>query len=554
METDRLNAAPVPVPQTGEPRFSRDLIAHGVLLLIAVGTAWFPIESRPWTAIVVASVVLGLSPWGWRRSSPAVIRGLCATGCVLVLLVWSAFSGWDPSRAVGEIGLILAIVALVWLASRAEVPAGGHMVLALGLSALAVWGIWQAVIGLDFATPDLEALPDATRAYIEERVAGRRAFASLPLPSHLAVLLATALPLLVTRVRATPAGMVAAVGSGLAVAGLVATQSPIGVGLAMLAVLAVVMGKNHRLVLVMALLLAVTLVSVVAVRPDVLRLEPVALRIDNWRVALWLSHASPVSGVGLSGFAQASQNVPLVVGNRPAHAHDLPLEALAELGPVGLAACVVLALGLLHLLADLWPRDRALAAALAVVPLHNLLDFSFFVSGVAVPWAVLLGWGISCRGSPGVVSRQVRGRLIVVVAAAVAVAGTVLHTTSILVEETAASESQALARFDGSLIALRLAPWRVEPQFLLASAALDINNAAVFERTWDELEGRRWWRPRSAALAERRARVALARGDISIAASELWAAAQQGYPDSKRATALGELLTVLDKGSHDSQE
>ena len=529
--------------------FSRDVGAHGALVLVAVGVAWFPIESRPLMAIAVAVAVLGLSTWGWCRSSAGSLHGLFAAGSVLVLFVCSAFSGWDPSRAVGEIGLILAVAALVWLASRATAPATCQLILALGLSALAIWGIWQAVFGLEVLRPGLEALPDATRAYAEERLAGRRAFASLPLPSHLAVLLATALPLLVTRVRATPAGAAAAVGVGLAGAGLIATRSPVGVVLALVAVVAVLLGRNHRLVLTTAVLLAVILVSVVAVRPDVTRLEPVALRVDNWRMALWLSYASPVSGVGVSGFAQASQAVPIVVGNRPAHAHNLPLEALAELGPVGLAASLILALGLLRLIVVLWSRDRALAAALAVVPLHNLLDFSFFVSGVALPWAVLLGWGIARGSSSVVVPRQVRGRIVLVVAASLAVAGTALHATSILVEETAANEPEAGVRFDGALRALRLAPWRVEPQFLLAAAALDTGGAAVLDRAWGELERHRWWRPRSAALAERRARVALARGDFSVAASELWAADEEGPPDGVRAAALRELLTALERGT-----
>ena len=549
-ESDRLNAASGSDDPAETPWFSRDVFAQGTLLLTAVGTAWFPIEGRPLVAIPVALVVLGLITWGWRRSSLGGLRGLCIAGCVLILLICSAFSGWDPSRAVGELGLILSAAALVWLASRSRAPASFPMILAFGLSALSVWGISQAVFGLEVLLPGLEALPEAARAYAEERVAGRRAFASLPLPSHLAVLLATALPLLVTRMRATPEGMVATLGVGLAAAGLVATRSPVGIGLALLAVVAVVMGSNRRHVFFMVGLLVVMLVSVVMIRSDVARLEPVALRVDNWRVGLWSSQASPVCGVGLSGFAQASQAVPLVVGNRPAHAHNLPLEALAELGPVGLAGCLALALGLLRLLVVLWRRDRALAAALAVVPLHNLLDFSFFVSGVALPWAVLLGWGIARRGSPRVASRQIRGRLAVVVAASIAVAGTTLHATSVLVEETAATEPEAELRFDGALRALRLAPWRVEPQFLLASAALDMGDTSMVDRAWDELARHRWWRPRSAALAERRAHVALARGDVSAAAAELWAAEEEGPPDAQRTAALADLLTALERGAH----
>ncbi len=53
-------------------------------------------------------------------------------------------------------------------------------------------------------------------------------------------------------------------------------------------------------------------------------------------------------GVGVASFAQASQANPLAVGNRPAHAHSLPVEALAELGPAGLTGVLLLGIWLVH--------------------------------------------------------------------------------------------------------------------------------------------------------------------------------------------------------------
>jgi hypothetical protein len=125
-----------------------------------------------------------------------------------------------------------------------------------------------------------------------------------------------------------------------------------------------------------------------------------------------------------------------------------------------------------------------------------------------------------------------------------------LHATSIVVEEAAASQLEAVDRFDGALRSLRLAPWRVEPQFLLASAALESGNPPFLERAWTELERHRWWRPGSAALTERRGRIALARGDVSLAASELWVSVKAGSPDAERKEALRELFTALQDESH----
>jgi len=529
----------------------RDHAAHALLLLVAVTVAWFPAETRPLTAVVVAAAGLALCTWGWNQSPRESVRGLVGGGAVLMALTLSAASGWDPSRAVGEIGLIAAALAVAWLASRSRPPRGFVLFLALGLSGLAVWGLWQATIGLDALRPGLETLPDAARAYAEERLASHRAYASLPLPSHLAVVLATALPLLVARVRATPVGIVAGLTAAVSVAGLLATQSPVGVALAFLACAALVVGRYRRAAVAAVIVSAVILVTVVALRPDVVRLEPVALRIDNWRTALWLESTSPWSGVGMSSFAQASQTSPLEVGNRPAHAHNLLLEALAELGPAGCAGCLVLGFLLVRLILRLWPHDRALAVALVVMPLHNLVDFSLFVSAVALPWAVLLGWGVARSRELERGSEPVRGRILMVIFAVAALAMTSLHATSAVVEEAAATRQQPVDRFDGALRSLRLAPWRVEPQFLLAAAALESADRSLCERAFTEMDSRRWVRPRSAALAERRARLALVRGDVSTAISELWAAVELGFPDPERDQALRELLTHLEAGAHD---
>jgi hypothetical protein len=127
-----------------------------------------------------------------------------------------------------------------------------------------------------------------------------------------------------------------------------------------------------------------------------------------------------------------------------------------------------------------------------------------------------------------------------------ALALTTLHATSVTVERSAAAADRAAHRFDGALRALTLAPWRIEPQFLLASAALDAGDRNSLDLAWDEMERRRWFRPRSAALAERRARVALARGAVSVASSELWAAVEEGVSDPSRREALEDLMTRLE--------
>jgi hypothetical protein len=522
---------------------------------------WFPVETRPLTALAIAAAVLGLCFWGWDRSSRSTVARLAGGGAVVAALALSSFWGWDPARAIGEIGLLVAITALVWLASRSVPPRVFPTALAFGLACLAIWGIWQAVAGLDALQGGVDGFSATARDYAEERLASRRAFASLPLPSHLAVVLATALPLLLSRIRATLVGAIWAVGGVVAVAGLAATRSPVGVGLALAAVMVVAFDRRPRqtrastlidrygvlLKSGIALVLVVALVAVVMVRPDVARLEPVALRLDNWRTGGWLWSTSPCAGVGLASYAQASQNLPLEVGNRPAHAHSLPVEGLAEFGVVGLVGSLLLGLGLVRVIRRLWSTDRALAVSLTVVPLHNLVDFSFFVSGVALPWAVLLGWA-AARGRAG--CKEVGpqpGRVMLVLAASVALAVTAFHATSVVVEQAAASQTDPHHRFDGALQSTRLAPWRAEPQFLLAAAALEAGDRQMLDRASTVLDRASWVRPDSAALAERRSRIALERGDVAVAVSELWSAVNRGAPDPVRKETYDALLTALER-------
>jgi hypothetical protein len=525
-----------------------DTLPHTLMLLAAGWVAWRPVETRPATAVVLAGLVLALSFWGWRHGT----RGsstLAAASIGIFVLAASTFSGWDAARGVGEIGTIAVVLAVIWLASRTDPPDGYPELLALALAGLAVWGLWQVITGLEALRPALEALPQAARIYAEERLASRRAFASLPLPSHLAVLLATALPLLLARVRASAAGLTWALAAVLAVLGLVATRSPVGVGLALLACGALAARRSRLVLVVTTVLLAVALAGVAVVRSDVGQLEPVVLRLDNWRTALWLAGTAPAAGVGLASYAQATQVTPLEVGNRPAHAHNLPLEWLAEFGPAGLIGFAFAAAGLLALVWRLWPRAPALAVSLMVIPLHNLVDFSLYVSGVAVPWALLVGWGsaISAGERTNAGARQ-GGFGAIVAAAAVGLVLAGAHASSGVIETTAAADRDPGVRFAGALRALDVAPWRIQPQFLLASAAIESQDQTLLDRAWEELDSRRWLRPRSAALAERRARVALARGVVSVAMSELWLAAEMGGAGRDGPGLYRELLLELEGG------
>ena len=536
---------------TGAFENRRDAIAQWTLLVLAGWCVWRPVETFPSSAIFVGSVVLGLAVWAWRRtpksSNPWLIAG--AAGLALVA---TGGTGWDPASAILEIALLMAAVTLMWLASRVSPPEHWPALLALVISALALWGLWQVAAGMDQAVDAVGQLPAGIRSAAAERLASGRAFASQMLPSHLAVLLATALPLLLWRLRPRWPALPWLVGSILCVVGLVLTRSPVGAALALGVCAALALGRRKRFLPWVALLLVPVLVVVIAERRDVMELEPVRLRIDNWRTAAWVWSTAPAAGVGIGGFGQAAQAVPFEVGNRPRHAHSLPLEWLAELGPVGFFGVVFAGLALWRLVRRLWPVRPDLALALVVVPVHNLVDFSLYGSGVTLAWAVLVGWGMAfVKPSFEPDPAPSRGRVVFVSTVAGMLAATVLHVTSLVVEETAVGRAIPSERLEGALEARRLAPWRPDPLGLIAAAALETGDPQRLAEAREELERGRWLRPHSAALAGLRAQLAVAGGMAPTAVSEAWISASEQPSDASRGESFESLLSQLETGAED---
>jgi hypothetical protein len=114
--------------------------------------------------------------------------------------------------------------------------------------------------------------------------------------------------------------------------------------------------------------------------------------------------------------------------------------------------------------------------------------------------------------------------------------------------------SSPAERFVGAQQALVLAPWRVEPQFLLAVSAIDSRDRALLDDAWNELDRLRWLRPRSAALAERRSRLAAFRGNLSSALAEAWVAAEHGAPGSGSKRRFAELIAEIENAGHESTD
>ncbi len=507
--------------------YARTVVPQAVLAVVGLWAAWRPCETSTWSAAMLAAAALVLLPWALDRTHDSGARaGVAAALAAGLFIGLRALSGWDPAAAVGEAGLVIAVAAAIWLASREPLPEDGLKWFALGLAALALWAAWQVAGGLDQARSAVPDLPPHMQANALERLASGRAFASFLLPSHLAVVLATALPLLIGGIRRSAVGAASILGCVLCVVGLLLTQSPVGIVLAAAAGLTVVAGSRRWPAVAVASVLACGAVAAFVMRPDLAALEPLRLRLDNWRTAAWVWSTSPVAGVGFGGYGQASQTVPFEVGNHPAHAHSLPLEWAAELGIVGVLAVVLGVLGLATLVRRLWPERRALAVAIVVVPIHNLVDFSLYTSGVAVVWALIVGWGLAAVRGPSagpVVARW--PRLAALAGAAVVLGVTSLHATSVVVERSAAARPTSRGRFDGLVRAHQLARWRLEPVIMAAIEGLDSGDSQTIAAAARLLDDSRALRPASASMAALSSRLAVLQGHAPRAVSEAWAAA-----------------------------
>jgi hypothetical protein len=125
---------------------------------------------------------------------------------------------------------------------------------------------------------------------------------------------------------------------------------------------------------------------------------------------------------------------------------------------------------------------------------------------------------------------------------------TVLHATSRVVEEAASHSENPTDRVVGAAEACRLAPWRVDPLGLMASASLDSKDPELVAEALSELERARWLRPRSSALAGLRARLAFALGEMPTAAREAWSSRHDNASSEVAEDFARDLFIRLDRG------
>jgi tetratricopeptide (TPR) repeat protein len=383
-------------------QFIAIVVLGGWLAIALVRPAWRPrapllLPLAIASAAYLASALVSQRP---RLSLEPTIAGL---GWALALLFLSRLVSvpWFRARVAVVMTAFVAIVSIGYL-----VQVGGE------------WVTWWGLVGR-LALPPL-----------------RPSFAALFLgsPNLIATALMLLTPLVVVLLLRRGVGWV---GVGLAVAAALATfvsgsrGAYAGVGIGLMVAVALFVARRRttfgarpvtamlrqRPILIIPALAVVA--TGVAFAPAVLRRFEQGgadLRLDLWRSALTIFAAHPVLGAGPGTWVQlkVAANPPGVPNLILPHAHDMYVQAAAELGIVGLIALALLALAVLRRLWAGWRSDRWLEAGAVIVSLaafagQSIVDNFSNLPFVCLLVATLVAWvdgGLALDAGEGATSEE----------------------------------------------------------------------------------------------------------------------------------------------------
>jgi len=232
---------------------------------------------------------------------------------------------------------------------------------------------------------------------------------------------------------------------------------------------------GRRVLAALLVLLAAGLASAVFVRARQVEMtsapgaDPVSLRAGNWRVAAAMIREHPLFGVGPGSFGTFYPRYMKAGMNETRYAHNSYLQLASTWGlwillPIG-AALAGFGSRLRRMDSVEHGRLAAVAGGAAFL-VHNLIDFTFYQPGVAIPGALLLGVAATRTGgrelAPDTATARAAprvARLLFGCAAALLLAGhgVIAARSSLLLDRAGAAASRgdrAAARDDARRAAL----------------------------------------------------------------------------------------------------
>ncbi|HEU4403531.1 MAG TPA: O-antigen ligase family protein [Candidatus Polarisedimenticolia bacterium] len=397
-----------------EPRLATlaALLPLGLLIVLAVAR---PPEIAPWSRCAcqgLAALAIGLVACRSERGESLLPVWLT---CLLPLALLSILFAACRARAIDEAADALALL-FAGLAARGQArrPHASTILAALLLtlgSAAACRAVVQHHLLYPAAAAALRSSGSPGTDAALARLLDGRPSGPFILPAALGGFLALSLPLALAWalrpgraiVRTAAAGAALVEAYALLLTRSLGALAALALGLLIALPLLAPRRKGRAIALGAAVLLATAALFLHQRRSEIEGAaggHPLALRAGNWGVALRLGADHPLFGVGPGSFGTYYPRYRQEGMNETQHAHNLYLEAAACWG-----AWVLLPLGALLLLvaravrrAAADPGERlAILAGGASFLAHNLVDFTAYLPGVAIPAAILLGLGLAGR-------------------------------------------------------------------------------------------------------------------------------------------------------------
>jgi hypothetical protein len=483
------------------------LVAHGLAALLALA--------------------LGFAPRGaagagsWRRAAWLVAPLACAS---LLLVDGGRARGLDEAAAI-------TCFAVAFFAGR-RIGTGMNQAASLGAVAalLGVVMSAQAMAQHHWAYPEaaaaLRAAQDPAADPFLVRLEAGRPSGPFSLPAALAGFLALSLPMTLFALRAARTGVRRAAWSAAIVLQLDALLLTRSLGGLLAATVACAFalaapqersgrqdgsarGRLTRIAIAAGLVFAAgAALFLYARRAEIGShpgADPLSLRLGNWRAAVEMIRDHPILGVGPGRFPVFYPRFIAAGMNETQFAHNSYLQLAATWGAWTLAPLAFLVAAFCR------PKERrrgvvaAAAGAGAGFLLHNAIDFTFFLPGVALPAALLLGVGSAPAnaGSEGRPSPARRRAGVVVAALLLVYVATADRSAWHL--ERARALAQIGPSFDAEGEARRAAaacPWDPDPRAFLAQSLLARHATTPEEETLRRVTAERAARlePESAVL------------------------------------------------------
>ena len=144
-------------------------------------------------------------------------------------------------------------------------------------------------------------------------------------------------------------------------------------------------------------------VAILAARSDTIlnsKSNSISMRLANWQIGISMFLDHPLLGVGLGSYGSLYSKYMFPGANPTKFAHNLFIQAAAELGIIGLISITAFFAWFLFTVIRMrdrdWQQRLCLYAGSAYI-LHNMIDIDFYFSSLSIPAFYLLGCGFKAR-------------------------------------------------------------------------------------------------------------------------------------------------------------